>query len=130
MRSPPPGWRRARRAGARTFRVRRLHAGRGVEHAPDFELLEPFVTLESNQLDEEGMRELLLRYPDIVGVFVAGDGTNGVLRALREHREAGGARVVGVARELTATPPGTAVAARNVATGYALRAPPSATCRA
>jgi LacI family transcriptional regulator len=70
------------------------------EHAPQFELLEPFVTLESNTLAEEGMRELLQRYPDIVGVFVAGDGTDGVLRALREHREAGGAPVVGVAREL------------------------------
>lgn len=70
------------------------------EHAPDFELLEPFVTLESNALAEEGMRELLQRYPDIVGVFVAGDGTAGVLSALREHREAGGSPVVGVAREL------------------------------
>jgi LacI family transcriptional regulator len=70
------------------------------EHAPQFELLEPFVTLESNTLAEEGMRELLQRYPDIVGVFVAGDGTDGVLRALREHREAGGAPLVGVAREL------------------------------
>ncbi len=70
------------------------------EHAPQFELLEPFVTLESNALAEEGMRELLQRYPEIVGVFVAGDGTGGVLRALREHREAGGAPVVGVAREL------------------------------
>lgn len=69
------------------------------EHAPAFELLEPFVTLESNALAEEGMRELLQRYPDIVGVFVAGDGTEGALRALREHRESGGAPVVGVARE-------------------------------
>lgn len=73
------------------------------EHAPAFELLEPFVTLESNQLAEEGTRDLLQRHPEIVGVFIAGDGTDGVLRALREQREAGGAPVVGVARELTAT---------------------------
>jgi LacI family transcriptional regulator len=71
------------------------------EHAPAFELLEPFVTLESNQLAEEGTRELLQRHPEIVGVFIAGDGTDGVLRALREQREAGGLPVIGVARELT-----------------------------
>lgn len=45
---------------------------------------------------------MLQRYPDIVGVFVAGDGTDGVVRALREHREAGGPPVIGVAREVTA----------------------------
>ena len=72
------------------------------EHAPEFELLEPLVTLESNQLAEEGTRDLFQRHPDIVGVFVAGDGTDGVLRALREHREAGdGPSVLGIARELT-----------------------------
>jgi LacI family transcriptional regulator len=73
------------------------------EHAPGFELLEPFVTLESNHLAEEGTRELLQRHPEIVGAFVAGDGTDGVLRALREQREAGGLPVIGVARELTAS---------------------------
>jgi LacI family transcriptional regulator len=68
------------------------------ENAADFELLESFVTLESNALAREGMRELFQRHPDIAGVFVAGDGTAGVLDALREHREAGGTPVIGVAR--------------------------------
>lgn len=69
------------------------------ENAADFEMLESFVTLESDALAREGMRELLQRHPDIVGVFVAGDGTAGVLDALREHRESAGAPVIGVARE-------------------------------
>lgn len=72
------------------------------EHAPSFELMEPLVTLESNQLAEEGTRDLLHRHPDIVGVFVAGGGVDGVLRALREHRSGTtGPRPIGVARELT-----------------------------
>lgn len=73
------------------------------EHAPDFELMEPLVTLESNELAEEGTRELLHRHPDIVGVFVAGGGSEGVLNALREDRlENPGHRPIGIAREFTA----------------------------
>ena len=73
------------------------------EHAPAFELLEPLVTLESNELAEEGAREILQRHPEIVGVFVAGGGVDGVLRALREHGidPSTGPRPIGVARELT-----------------------------
>ena len=72
------------------------------ENAPDFELLEPLVTLESNQLAEEGMRELMYRHPDIVGVFVAGGGAEGVIRALKDHSKGfDGIAPVGVARELT-----------------------------
>ena len=72
------------------------------EHAPAFELLEPLVTLESNELAEEGTRDLLERHPEIVGVFVAGDGTDGVLRALRDHAAGRDApHVIGIARELT-----------------------------
>jgi len=72
------------------------------EHAPMFELLEPLVTLESNLLAEEGTRDLFQRHPEIVGVFVAGGGIDGVLRALRDQRDSrADARVIGVARELT-----------------------------
>jgi LacI family transcriptional regulator len=72
------------------------------ENAPDFELMEPLVTLESNELAEEGARELLHRHPDIVGVFVAGGGSEGVLNALREDRMSNlGQRPIGIARELT-----------------------------
>jgi LacI family transcriptional regulator len=72
------------------------------EHAPSFELMEPRVTLESDQLAEEGARDLLHQHADIVGVFVTSGGVDGVLRALREHRlQHGGPRPIGVVRELT-----------------------------
>ena len=72
------------------------------EHAPEFELLEPLVTLESNILAEEGARDFFQRHPDIAGFFVAGGGIDGVLRAVTEHLDNVGGRVpVGVARELT-----------------------------
>ena len=72
------------------------------EHAPNFELMEPLFTLESDLLAEEGARDLLHRHPDIVGVFVAGSGIDGVVRALREHYSATpGDRPVCVVRELT-----------------------------
>ncbi|WP_367848323.1 LacI family DNA-binding transcriptional regulator [Rhodoferax sp. WC2427] len=72
------------------------------EHAPSFELMEPLFTLESDQLAEEGTRDLLHRHPDIVGVLVAGSGIDGVVRALREHySETPGTRPICVVRELT-----------------------------
>ncbi|MDR7378840.1 LacI family transcriptional regulator [Rhodoferax ferrireducens] len=72
------------------------------EHAPGFELMEPLFTLENDQLAEEGARDLLHRHPDIVGVFVAGSGIDGVVRALREHYSgAPGTRPICVVRELT-----------------------------
>ena len=72
------------------------------EHAPNFELMEPLFTLESNLLAEEGTRDLLHRHPDIVGVFVTGSGIDGVMAALREHYSATpGTRPICVVRELT-----------------------------
>lgn len=72
------------------------------EHAPQFELLEPMGTLESNAMAEESARNLLQRHPDIVGLFVAGGGIEGILRALLELDDGGGAaRPIGIAREFT-----------------------------
>ncbi|MCX7276001.1 MAG: LacI family DNA-binding transcriptional regulator [Burkholderiales bacterium] len=74
------------------------------EHAPSFELMEPRATLESDQMAEEVARDLLHQHADIVGVFVTSGGVDGVLRALREHRlQHGGARPIGVVRELTSS---------------------------
>ncbi len=72
------------------------------EHAPDFELMEPLFTLESDKLAEEGTRDLLHRHPDIVGILIAGSGIDGVVQALREHyRDTPGTRPICVVRELT-----------------------------
>ena len=74
------------------------------EHAPDFELLEPVVTLESDHYAQEAARDLLQRHPDLVGVYVGGGGVDGVLQALREHIDSQPATpLVAVAHDLTPT---------------------------
>ncbi|MEY8690187.1 MAG: LacI family DNA-binding transcriptional regulator [Leptothrix sp. (in: b-proteobacteria)] len=73
------------------------------EHAPQFEVLEPLVTLESERLAEEGMHELLQRHPDLVGFYVAGGGVEGVLRALAAERADGlDSELIGVGHEFMA----------------------------
>ncbi len=72
------------------------------EHAPAFELLEPLVTLESDTMAEEGVRDLLQRHPDLAGFYVAGGGIDGVLRALRELQpRRDGHAPIGVGHEFT-----------------------------
>ncbi len=74
------------------------------EHAPAFEVLEPVVTMESEQVAMESMRNILRRHPDLVGFYVAGSGVEGVLRALEAESVPVSAGVVGVGHEYT---PGT-----------------------
>lgn len=70
------------------------------EHAPEFGLLEPVVDLEQPDVAYDATLVLLKRHPELVGLYSAGGGTPGILRALLE---AGRARdVVMVANELTA----------------------------
>lgn len=69
------------------------------EHAPDFHLLEPRTSLEDARYAYESTLDLLKQYPELVGLFVAGGGVEGVLRALREEETAD--RVVAVGLDLT-----------------------------
>jgi LacI family transcriptional regulator len=69
------------------------------EHAPDFRLLEPRTSLEDVRYAHESTLDLLKRDPDLVGLYVAGGGVEGVMRALRE--EGAAARVVTVGLDLT-----------------------------
>ncbi|CAH0439732.1 LacI family DNA-binding transcriptional regulator [Ralstonia pseudosolanacearum] len=73
------------------------------EHAPAFEVLEPIVTMENEQMAMEGIRDLFQRHPDLAGFYIAGGGVEGVLQAM----DAGDLlhptqRVIGVGHELTA----------------------------
>ena len=70
------------------------------EQAPQFELLETRVTLESDDHAEEAMRDLLARHDDLAGFYVGGGGIEGCLRALAGTEGLG---VVGVTHELNAT---------------------------
>jgi LacI family transcriptional regulator len=69
------------------------------EHAPDFELCETRITLESDAHAEEAMRDLLRRHPDLAGFYVGGGGIGGVLQALRDDGVP--LNIVGVGHELT-----------------------------
>jgi LacI family transcriptional regulator len=69
------------------------------EYAPDFELLESIVTLESEDYGEERTHDLLQRHPDLCGFYMGGSGIEGVLRGLRMHKPTH--RIVGVGNEIT-----------------------------
>lgn len=55
------------------------------EKAPDFQILETLISLEDRGLAEEATLELLQQHPDLVGLYVAGGGIEGVMDGLREH---------------------------------------------
>ncbi|MDP3843801.1 MAG: LacI family DNA-binding transcriptional regulator [Oxalobacteraceae bacterium] len=69
------------------------------EHAPSFKLLDAYSNLEDQNLAYEAVLELQASHPDLVGIYVAGGGASGVIRALRE--EPAGRRLTVIVNELT-----------------------------
>lgn len=59
------------------------------EAAPHLTVLETQVSLEDAALAHEATLDLLRRYHDLVAIYVAGGGTEGVIAALREEGKAG-----------------------------------------
>ncbi|WP_163266123.1 LacI family DNA-binding transcriptional regulator [Chelativorans alearense] len=55
------------------------------EYAPQFDILETLVNLETRQVTYEATLNLMDRYPDIVGFYVAGGGMEGAIAALRDE---------------------------------------------
>lgn len=70
------------------------------EQAPGMRLLETYSNLEDQNLAYEAMLELRASHPELVGVYVAGGGSGGVIRALRD--EPGPQRLTVIVNELTA----------------------------
>ncbi|MBI3673343.1 MAG: LacI family DNA-binding transcriptional regulator [Rhizobiales bacterium] len=68
------------------------------EHAPEFQLLEPLVNLDDQRLAYEAISHLVASNPDLVGIYVAGGGAEGMVRALRDEKA--GDRIVAVCNEL------------------------------
>ena len=66
------------------------------EHASDFQLLEPIVSLEDERYAYEAVQDLLGREPDLTGLYIGGGGCSGVLRALRETETARRMVVIGL----------------------------------
>lgn len=54
------------------------------EHAPDYQLLEPSITMEDRRVARELVNDLLQRNPDLAGLYISGGGITGALQALRE----------------------------------------------
>jgi LacI family transcriptional regulator len=71
------------------------------EHAPEFRLLEPLVDLEQPAVAYDAALTLLNRQPELVGIYSAGGGTDGIIQALLETGRS--AEVVLVCNELTAS---------------------------
>lgn len=71
------------------------------EYAPEFTVLETLVSLESTALAEQATLELLYRHPDLVGVYVAGGGIEGVLQGLASQRTARASELLTVCHDLT-----------------------------
>jgi LacI family transcriptional regulator len=69
------------------------------EFAPDFGLLEPLVDLEQPAVAYDAALILLRRHPELVGIYSAGGGTDGIIEALLETRRS--KDVVLVCNELT-----------------------------
>jgi LacI family transcriptional regulator len=69
------------------------------EHAPAFYMLESLANFEDNHFAHETTLDLIRRNPELVGLYVAGGGVEGVIDALRDS----GAyrRIVVVCNELT-----------------------------
>ena len=55
------------------------------EHAPEVRVLDALMSLEHSHFAQETTLDLLRREPDLVGLYVAGGGMEGVIGALREH---------------------------------------------
>lgn len=71
------------------------------EHAPEFQLLEPLTSLEDPRYAHESTLDLLKRNPDLVGLYVAGGGVEGVIRGLRDQGEDVFRRIVTIGHEIT-----------------------------
>ncbi|MGI9426120.1 MAG: LacI family DNA-binding transcriptional regulator [Hyphomicrobiaceae bacterium] len=57
--------------------------------APEFHLRDAIPNLETRQLTYEMTVDLLNRFPDLRGIYIAGGGMEGAIAALREAREPG-----------------------------------------
>ncbi|NEY92125.1 LacI family DNA-binding transcriptional regulator [Tabrizicola oligotrophica] len=69
------------------------------EHAPQFQVLDTLVNLETRQLTYEATLDLLSRHKDLRGIYCAGGGMEGAIAAIREARPPG--EVALVVNELT-----------------------------
>lgn len=54
------------------------------DHAPDFQILDTQINLETRKLTYEATIDLLTRHEDLAGLYIAGGGMEGAIEAVRE----------------------------------------------
>lgn len=69
------------------------------ECGPDFEVLDSIVNLDTGPITHEATLDVIQRYPDLIGFYVAGGGMEGAISAIREEKLGG--RYIAVVNELT-----------------------------
>lgn len=69
------------------------------ENAPEFEVVDTLINLETAEITHEATLNLLQKHPDLIGFYVAGGGMEGAISAIREENLAG--KLVVVVNELT-----------------------------
>ncbi|KAA0697898.1 LacI family DNA-binding transcriptional regulator [Neorhizobium sp. P12A] len=69
------------------------------ENAPEFEVLETLINLDTAEITHEATLNLLQKHPDLVGFYVCGGGMEGAISAIREENLAG--KLIIVVNELT-----------------------------
>jgi len=69
------------------------------ENAPDFEVLETLINLETAEITHEATVNLIQKHPDLVGLYVCGGGMEGAISAVREEQLEG--KLAVVVNELT-----------------------------
>ncbi|MBM7046804.1 MULTISPECIES: LacI family DNA-binding transcriptional regulator [Rhizobium] len=69
------------------------------ENAPEFEVLDTLINLDTPEITHEATLNLLQKHPDLIGFYVCGGGMEGAISAIREERLAG--KLIAVVNELT-----------------------------
>lgn len=69
------------------------------ENAPEFEVLDTLINLDTPEITHEATLDLLKKHPDLIGFYVCGGGMEGAISAIREERLAG--KLIAVVNELT-----------------------------
>lgn len=69
------------------------------EYAPDFEVMDALINLETRQLTYELLMDTISRHHDLVGLYCIGGGMEGAIEALREANK--GEKIVSLVNELT-----------------------------
>ncbi|MGB0663835.1 MAG: LacI family DNA-binding transcriptional regulator [Pontibacterium sp.] len=54
------------------------------ESAPQFQLIEPILNLDEDELAAKACQSLLSSHPDLVGLYSAGGGVNGIINTLKQ----------------------------------------------